>query len=212
MKEKCVNHPQKEALSFCHECRKYYCNACLVEGAAFYYCYDEKCQAAITENEGLISKKVEEEKVAELSADSNKKTFFKDTFFYLCIAFPIYLVASASIVYYPSFGLLSLIALGTCVQVFIVISLVFSLFGVKAFKMADRKKAFRNISAAMSGISFFVFAYNMEKIKRDDLANNISFVLSLFVSIIIFVLSNVLFSRKVKGQQSNPSDPVLPSQ
>lgn len=208
MKEKCINHPKKEALSFCHACGKYYCHSCLVEGSEFYYCYDEKCQAAKTEAEGLISKRVEEKKVAELSAGSSKRTFFKDTFFYLCIAFPIYLSASALIADHQlrSFGFLSFIALAACVQVFIVISV----FGFKTFKITDRKRGFRNISVAMSIISFFVFTINMEKIKGDDIATNASIFLSLIASTITFVLSNILFSVKVKGQQSNPSDPVSP--
>jgi len=83
----------------------------------------KECQAAKNENESLISKKIEEEGVRELSVDSGKRTFFKDAFFYLCMAFPIYLLSSLLIadVGLRSFGFLSLIALATCVQVFIVI-------------------------------------------------------------------------------------------
>ena len=212
MKEKCINHPKEEALSFCHVCGKYFCKSCLVEGAEFYYCYDEKCQAAKNENEGLISKRIEEKGVTELSVDSGKRTFFKDAFSYLCMAFPIYLLSSLLIadVRMRSFGFLSLIALATCVQVFIVIYTVFSIFKIKSFKLNDRKKAFRNISAAMSGISLFVFYIIMEKIKGDDLAENTSFVLSFIASMTIYFLSNFFLSPKVKSQQTNPSDSVLP--
>lgn len=39
----CKNHPQKEAISFCHNCGNYYCKDCLNEGKEFYYCNNEEC-------------------------------------------------------------------------------------------------------------------------------------------------------------------------
>ena len=42
--EKCANHPDKRAISFCHACGKYYCKHCLKEGARYYYCLSEPCQ------------------------------------------------------------------------------------------------------------------------------------------------------------------------
>ncbi|MFZ3091822.1 MAG: hypothetical protein WA240_14535 [Nitrospirota bacterium] len=44
MKEKCSNHPNKNSLSFCHSCGKYFCEDCLNEGEEYYYCKEEKCQ------------------------------------------------------------------------------------------------------------------------------------------------------------------------
>jgi hypothetical protein len=43
----CRFHPDKKALSFCHNCREYYCFACLKEGPEHYYCNDPKCQEAL---------------------------------------------------------------------------------------------------------------------------------------------------------------------
>ena len=44
MKELCSNHPEKEALSFCYSCKRYFCVDCLNEGSTYYYCDDEKCR------------------------------------------------------------------------------------------------------------------------------------------------------------------------
>jgi len=40
----CTNHPEKEALSFCHGCGKSFCKVCLDEGKEFYYCKNPECQ------------------------------------------------------------------------------------------------------------------------------------------------------------------------
>jgi hypothetical protein len=39
----CTNHPDNKALSFCQNCRQYFCKDCLVEGARYYYCRTEVC-------------------------------------------------------------------------------------------------------------------------------------------------------------------------
>lgn len=46
MKEHCKNHPNIEALSFCHSCKEYYCEYCLEEGKEYYYCKKESCEEA----------------------------------------------------------------------------------------------------------------------------------------------------------------------
>jgi uncharacterized RDD family membrane protein YckC len=43
MDNKCSNHPEKQALSFCHNCGKYYCSDCLNEGKQYYYCNSKDC-------------------------------------------------------------------------------------------------------------------------------------------------------------------------
>lgn len=40
----CVNHPDKQALSFCHACKRHFCSECLVEGSDYYYCKNAECQ------------------------------------------------------------------------------------------------------------------------------------------------------------------------
>ena len=44
MKEYCVVHKDRRALSFCHSCKKFYCAECLVQGQQYYYCKDPACQ------------------------------------------------------------------------------------------------------------------------------------------------------------------------
>ena len=41
--EKCVNHPSKDALSFCYNCKKFFCEECLIEGPKYYYCKSSAC-------------------------------------------------------------------------------------------------------------------------------------------------------------------------
>lgn len=43
MEHCCINHPQKKAISFCHICKNYYCEECLIEGNEYYYCHMEEC-------------------------------------------------------------------------------------------------------------------------------------------------------------------------
>ncbi len=45
--ENCVNHPDKKALSVCHNCGKPYCELCLDEGKEFYYCKQPKCREVL---------------------------------------------------------------------------------------------------------------------------------------------------------------------
>jgi hypothetical protein len=44
MPNNCYNHPGKKALSACHSCGQYFCSDCLMEGATYYYCKNEKCR------------------------------------------------------------------------------------------------------------------------------------------------------------------------
>ena len=41
--EKCFNHPDRDAFSFCHNCGKHFCKECLIEGNEYYYCKDPHC-------------------------------------------------------------------------------------------------------------------------------------------------------------------------
>lgn len=42
-KEKCFNHPDRNSISFCHVCKRHFCEACLMEGEEYYYCKNEDC-------------------------------------------------------------------------------------------------------------------------------------------------------------------------
>jgi hypothetical protein len=40
----CTTHGDREALSLCHNCGKYFCKECLHEGREYYYCSSPECQ------------------------------------------------------------------------------------------------------------------------------------------------------------------------
>ena len=40
----CSKHMDRDALSFCHNCGKYFCKDCLIEGKEYYYCTSPECQ------------------------------------------------------------------------------------------------------------------------------------------------------------------------
>ena len=39
----CLNHTEKVAQSFCHNCKDYFCADCLNEGKEYYYCNKKEC-------------------------------------------------------------------------------------------------------------------------------------------------------------------------
>ncbi len=43
----CTKHQDKPALSFCHNCGKFFCRECLTEGKEFYYCSSPDCRNAL---------------------------------------------------------------------------------------------------------------------------------------------------------------------
>lgn len=50
----CINHPERKAISVCHNCGKEYCKLCLVEGQEHYYCKDPLCQEALKKEQPPI--------------------------------------------------------------------------------------------------------------------------------------------------------------
>jgi hypothetical protein len=54
----CVNHPDKKAISVCHNCGKEYCAECLTEGEEYYYCKKPECQEQL--NKGTLPEMPEE--------------------------------------------------------------------------------------------------------------------------------------------------------
>lgn len=86
MKEKCFNHPNKEAISFCHSCEKYFCADCLSIGRAYYYCKDEKCQLLLNEeNERFQETDDKINFVEDQRWKEDSKRFYKKTFKILSI-------------------------------------------------------------------------------------------------------------------------------
>lgn len=59
----CKNHPNKVAFSFCHNCGKYYCKDCLIEGDVYYYCKKPECISALD-----IEKKIAQPKSTRIFA------------------------------------------------------------------------------------------------------------------------------------------------
>ncbi len=73
----CSKHMDREALSFCHNCGKYYCKECLIEGKEYYYCNDSECsklRQAETEGEkpDCIPENYEEKQFVKLFTDMNQ--------------------------------------------------------------------------------------------------------------------------------------------
>lgn len=56
MAKYCKNHPQKESISFCHNCGEYYCRECLNEGKEFYYCNNTECYNKYLDEVGTATK------------------------------------------------------------------------------------------------------------------------------------------------------------
>jgi predicted Zn finger-like uncharacterized protein len=44
--ENCINHPERESLSVCHNCGNHYCQDCLTEAGEYYYCKQPACRDA----------------------------------------------------------------------------------------------------------------------------------------------------------------------
>jgi hypothetical protein len=42
----CVIHPSRSALSFCHSCKGFFCENCLIEAGDYYFCGATACVAA----------------------------------------------------------------------------------------------------------------------------------------------------------------------
>jgi hypothetical protein len=63
MENTCFNHTSKKAKCFCHVCKNYYCEDCLVEGPEYYYCKNENCQIELNKVLTTLNadKKIKEE-------------------------------------------------------------------------------------------------------------------------------------------------------
>ncbi|MBE0572662.1 MAG: B-box zinc finger protein, partial [Ignavibacteriaceae bacterium] len=68
MVQHCVNHSEKEALSFCRSCGEYFCSDCLNEGLEYFYCKKDECIKAL--NKELSQRKNEKVKNVTLSKES----------------------------------------------------------------------------------------------------------------------------------------------
>jgi hypothetical protein len=61
----CWNHPERQALSFCHSCKEYYCGPCLDEGGEYYYCRKPACQEALQKQKGTTRRKSATELISD---------------------------------------------------------------------------------------------------------------------------------------------------
>lgn len=55
-KKNCKNHPEKKAISFCHNCKEYYCEDCIEEGLKYYYCKKPDCYSYIEKEKNIYEK------------------------------------------------------------------------------------------------------------------------------------------------------------
>ncbi len=77
--EKCHNHHNVDALSFCHNCKRYYCGECLIQGADYYYyCKAQKCQSVMKKDVTDFKENLKLDKQERLKQEkSSNKTFFQ---------------------------------------------------------------------------------------------------------------------------------------
>lgn len=192
MKEKCANHSDKTAVSFCHACGKHFCDSCLMQGKEFYYCYNQNCQESKIRAENIVSKDIKEN--VPLLSTNAKGSFFKHTLLFLSISFPIYLFASAIIadIRLKTWGILSLLAFFACGQSLIANSLLGYGLHKVSVKVGDKIKEARQNSLIISAICFVVFTINLEKIKGFDSADNATAILSFGVSTITLLIFNIV--------------------
>lgn len=73
MKEKCKNHSEKQALSFCHNFHNYFCSDCLLEGSEYYYCKNPDC-IQINKFDELANKEIKDDKKQGKLLDDLKKS------------------------------------------------------------------------------------------------------------------------------------------
>lgn len=122
MKEKCSNHPERNSLSICHSCGKYFCEDCLDEGDEYYYCKKEKCQLLLNaDNKRLKKIKEEIESICAQRWKENSKRFYKKLVIILSVFWLILTVLLFAFV--PSYEiqrpyLLPLLSLLGCVILF----------------------------------------------------------------------------------------------
>ena len=63
----CLYHPDRKALSFCHNCGNWFCAECLVEGPNYYYCMAGPCQNACEKERAALAPAAPE--AAEIEPD-----------------------------------------------------------------------------------------------------------------------------------------------
>ena len=159
MKEKCSNHPDKRAISFCHSCGKYYCDVCLVVGAEYYYCYDKQCLDAKSKDEATTLNKLEAEKSeAALSATNFKRKFFRDTLIFLILSSPIYFFACFIIAdpRLKTIGVISLMTLLACGKAFIANIIIGFATHALFKKMKGKKNLVRIVFSSLQFLSLFL--------------------------------------------------------
>lgn len=84
-KRKCWNHPQRDSLSMCHSCGKYFCEDCLVDGDEFYFCKEEGCQLLFIEKYGIKEIGQKNDISVEQRWKENSRRFYKKTAIVLAI-------------------------------------------------------------------------------------------------------------------------------
>lgn len=48
--EKCINHPERNVYSICHNCGRQFCEECLTAGPDFYYCNSPQCREKLKDD------------------------------------------------------------------------------------------------------------------------------------------------------------------
>ncbi len=209
-KEKCLYHPDKRALSFCHSCGKYFCGACLTEGIEYYYCRNSSCQQAQRRDESLLlAERAEKAGKGEVAASAaDMQAFLKHSFFFLLLGFPLYLGA-VDVVFGPrplSFVHMTLVAFLLGAKAFAASTVAGYVLYTIYFKTADKKQVLRRNGLTTAVVSFVIFLLSFEQMKDMNVADNATVVLAFAVCAITYAIfraaSPVLLKRSSKKEDT----------
>lgn len=181
MKEKCFNHPQKNALSICHTCGKYYCDSCLLEGKEFYYCFNQECQlnrtgyADLTLQNNVKNLQNEPDKPVSIkqfivrdliyTKNSFKSFYFKASLIFTIFSLPIFLFAFSIISSLPlNFYMLWIFTLVNALQSLILNFLLGNYLSKKFVKTNDHTKIILQNDVIASLMFISVSMYNLDKL------------------------------------------------
>jgi hypothetical protein len=149
MEHSCFIHPTRRAFSVCHSCGRSFCSDCLVEGDEFYYCRDEACQNALSQDALRVA---EERKIQSVKGD-----FFKMVANFYVLG----LLISALFIWYGFNTMSFRVNLRGCFIVFYGMVCVIMIV-ISWFKHANRKLRVVNFIVFLLGIIDVLWLENFD--------------------------------------------------
>lgn len=150
MKNYCMNHPDVEAINFCHSCKEFYCQDCISEGEIYYYCKKNECEKKLTEELETHKERV----IQNIAQDFTKWNSFmyghsaklrQMTFINFCVAIVFFVLSGQS-----NLGFMTL-AFYAIIPTFLLFVIPF----IVAFPTALVMKIFKKESARSTYIKVF---------------------------------------------------------